>query len=50
MVKKKFKCISVSVPVFEKMESEKRNCESWDETILHILQVYRNVKSKVGGE
>lgn len=46
MAKKIFRCISVSIAVHAELKREKRNCESWNDTILHMLEVYRAAKSK----
>ena len=46
MATKIFRCISVSVSVHSELKREKRNCESWDDTMLKMLTVYRAAKSK----
>ena len=46
MAKKIFRCISVSISVLSELKREKRNCESWDDTMLKMLTVYRAAKSK----
>lgn len=46
MAKKIFRCISVSISVYTELKREKRNCESWDDTMLHMLNIYRAAKAK----
>lgn len=46
MTRKIFRCISVSISVLNELKREKRNCESWDDTMLKMLTVYRAAKSK----
>ena len=41
MAAKIFRCISVSISVLSELKREKRNCESWDDTMLKMLTVYR---------
>ena len=50
MTRKIFRCISVSISVLNELKREKINCESWDDTILKMLSVYRAAKSKVDSE
>lgn len=46
MTKKIFRCISVSISVLTELKREKRNCESWDDTMLKMLDIYRAAKAK----
>lgn len=45
MVKKEFKCISISATLYNDLRSEKDKCESWDDAMSRILSTYRTART-----